>query len=420
MFVSNTVKQFPASSASRYRWVILASLWLVYLSFGLITASIAPLINVISEDLHLSRAAMGSALGTWALVYIGAAIPAGMVIDKFGVRRALATGAFIIGLSGILRAFSVDYTTFLLAIAVFGVGGPLISIGAPKVVSTWFSEKDRGTAVGVYMTGPAIGVVLALSTANSVFMPITGDSWRVTLGLFSSVALVAGLIWLAIARGSVGFGQMTTDQRRSRAGWKVFPYLLRIRIVQVLLIMTLLSFLVQHSLANWLPEILRAQGMSATEAGFWAAVPTLIGIVAALSVSRYASRERRAWMLTGVFCCSGAATVLIAVTDGLPLFVGLILLGAGRLTTILVMLTLMGAPQVGARHMGAASGLYFTVGETGGVFGPLMLGGVADLTGGFEGGLLVLTGLSVVLLLLTFVLSRVLTLTRAGSFRGVP
>ena len=47
--------------------------------------------------------------------------------------------------------------------------------------------------------------------------------------------------------------------------------------------------------------------------------------------------------------------------------------------------------------MGAAGGLYFMVGEVGGVLGPLFLGVVADLSDGFLASLLMLTVMSVAL-----------------------
>ena len=52
------------------RWGLLAGLWFVYASFGLIAASLAPLVSPIVVDLEISHAAMGSLMGAWQLVYI--------------------------------------------------------------------------------------------------------------------------------------------------------------------------------------------------------------------------------------------------------------------------------------------------------------------------------------------------------------
>ena len=51
------------SAVSSYRWVILALAWLVYFAFGLILASIPPLVNIIAAYLALTYSEMGIILG---------------------------------------------------------------------------------------------------------------------------------------------------------------------------------------------------------------------------------------------------------------------------------------------------------------------------------------------------------------------
>ena len=137
-----------------YRWVMLAGVWLAYFSFGVVQGGIPPLIGPVSQDLGLSRTTMGTVLGAWPLIYILTAIPAGALLDRFNLEFTIMVGVIFIGISGLLRAIAVDYKTILFAVMVFGLGGPFISIGAPKLISTWFSESDRGRAMGIYLTAP--------------------------------------------------------------------------------------------------------------------------------------------------------------------------------------------------------------------------------------------------------------------------
>ena len=64
----------------RYRWVILALLWLLYAAFGLVSRSIFPLITPILVDLRISYSQMGFILGSWQLTYILAAFVAGAIL----------------------------------------------------------------------------------------------------------------------------------------------------------------------------------------------------------------------------------------------------------------------------------------------------------------------------------------------------
>ena len=89
---------------------------------------------------------------------------------------------------------------------------------------------------------------------------------------------------------------------------------------------------------------------------------------------------------------------------GVPaLVVAVILQGIARGSLIAVLiLVLMEARGVEARHTGAAVGLFFSVAEIGGVLGPLAIGAASDLTGGFDAGLWLLGGVSAALIALLF------------------
>jgi cyanate permease len=378
---------------------MLAGLWLAYTSFGLISGGIPPLVGTVSEDLHLSRGAMGSILGAWPLVYIATSAPVGALIDRFGLRRSMTVGIVLMALSGVLRAVAVNHATLFLAVAVFGLGGPFISVGAPKLISVWFNRNDRGLAMGIYMTASSTGRILALATANSIFMPLYRSSWRLTLTTFGGVALVAAVIWWFMARDTEYSGEETGGSRHSLiAGMKVFPLLLRIPIMKITLIVTLGSFFFRHGLNDWLPEILRDGGMTAAAAGFWAVLPIVVGIGTTLVVPPMAKPGRRIPMLSGFFLAAGAAALVVGGSTGVTLTLGLVIMGAAsRAVSPIIMLILMDAPQVGPERMGAAGGLYFMVGEVGGVLGPLFLGVVADLSDGFLASLLMLTVMSVAL-----------------------
>jgi MFS transporter, CP family, cyanate transporter len=394
-----------------YRWVMLAALWLTYTGFGMVNASMAPLITPICDDLGLSRSAMGLVLGAWAMVYIAAAIPSGALLDRIGTPKGIAIGIFIIAASGFARAVAVDFVTLFIAVGIFGIGGPLMSVGAPKLIAQWFESKERGTAVGIYMTGPFIGTALSLASANSVFMPLFNDSWRLTVGAFAVVSLIAGFVWLAVAR-EPAVSPIAPTESKGHAGLREFAPLLRVPLVQTVLLIALAGFMFNHAISNWLAEILRSRGLDASAAGFWASMPTLVGIVSSLTIPRFAVGKRRIDILTGLYLCLIVATLMLAFTDGMGLYVSLVLFGVARIMGPILMLVLMEAPKVEARNMGAATGLYFTVGEIGGVIGPVIIGVTADLTGGFQGGIFVLALLAAYLFVMTFSLRRVLAKQR--------
>ena len=376
---------------------MLGGVWLIYLGFGLLSVAMAPLVDPISRDLGLSYTTMGAILGAWPLVYIVAAAPCGAFVDRVGLKWSLFLAVLVIAASGGLRAVAFDAATLFVAVGLFGIGGPLISIGAPKAIAQWFQGAERGLAMGVYITGPALGNMLALALTNSVLMPLTGGNWRQVLLIYSGFILITGLAWFLL--GSHPINRVVERAGRHRetvAGqMAVFARLLRLPSIQVILTISIGAFFFHHALSNWLPEILRTGGMAPDVAGIWSAVPTAIGIVGALLIPRLATPPRRFAILFGLSLCAGAGALMLLVAGTPALVVAMILQGIGRGSLIAVLiLVLMETRGVDARHIGAAVGLFFSAAEIGGVLGPLAIGAASDLTGGFDAGLWLLGAVS--------------------------
>lgn len=404
--------------ASPYRWVMLSLLCFGYGSFGLVSASLAPLITPILSDTNMNRADMGLVLGSWQFVYLFVAVPAGVIIDRFGLKRALFVGIVLIALSQVCRAAAINQSTMLIAVMVFGLGGPFISVGAPKLAATWFSERQTGTALGIYTVSPSVGSMIGVASANSVVMRATSGSWRLTLLVFASVPALASLTWLLFARDPQGtVGSPTRNPLGSML--ESFRKVVRIPVVRVVLVMATGCFLFNHSFSNWLPEILQSGGMDANNAGFWAAVPTLVAIGAALTIPRATTDRWLTPVQVTVFGLWTASALLLAFSNGLPMYLGLLLLGIGRgASTPLLMLTLLRSHEIGPKLMGAAGGLFFTAGEIGGVLGPSLTGLMADVTGEFTMGLTGLASVSAILIVLSIVLSSISDSRQVTAIKG--
>ena len=374
----------PSAPPHPYRWAVLGGVWLMYFSFGVCVASTGPLVAVIASDLGTSYTAMGAVLGAWQLVYIAAALPLGALLDRIGVALGLTLSAGVMAASLFLRGAAGDGTELFLAVALFGLGGPLVSIGAPKLIALWFQGPDRGMAMGIYITGVNIGAIVALSATNAVLMPLTGGDWRAVLWIWGGLVLAAGALWWLLsrhpeARRHDGAGGMSKgDSLGALLG------IARLRVVQVVLVMSVGIFFLNHGLNNWLPEILRAKGMSPAAAGIWAAVPTVAGVAGALVIPRLAIPERRTAIMFALLLSAAAATLLLQLGPGAGLAAGLILQGVARSSMMTVaILLLMEAPGVPPARAGMAGGMFFTVAEIGGVLGPLSVGALSDASGGF-------------------------------------
>ena len=117
-------------------------------------------------------------------------------------------------------------------------------------------------------------------------MPALDGDWRAVLLLYAGVSASAVVVWLLLSRPSTGSPR--PDHRVAESQIGVVAALLRVDAVRVVLVISVGVFFFNHGLNNWLPEILRAGGMSPAAAGYWAALPTAVGVAGSLLVPRLA------------------------------------------------------------------------------------------------------------------------------------
>ena len=398
----------------------------MYTAFGLVVASLAPVLTPLAEDLGLSKSRLGVILGTWPAVFVFSAIPGGWFLDRIGMRWALFSGGVLLCLSGVLRGLATGGVSLFLAVAVFGLGAPMISNAAPKLVVSRFPARERAKATSLYLTAPVTGQIIAVAAANSVIRPAAGGSWRSVPLVLAAVTGIVCVLWLMLtarlksrspspahaATRSFGLDSAT----RQGAG-----ALLGNPVMRLVLVMAVAIFFVNHGLNNWLPKILEDSGVSPATAGYLTSVSYAAGLLGPIVLTRLGERRALAAPV-GVSLCLAATIAMLTVVSGIASTPFLLLVGFLRFGLIaLCVLTLMGIRGVDGRNMGVASGLFFTAGEIGGFGGPFAVGGIADASGGFGASLLTLTAAMVLVAWLFWMIRRRSTAAgTAGSVRRSP
>ena len=359
---------FAGGTPHPYRWMMLGGVWLLYFAFALAIASMAPLVYRLMSDLGMHRAEMGTVLAAWQLTYIFAAIPCGGLLDRFGPRRMIFASVLVIAISVALRGVATDYVTLLL-------GGD--GVRTRRTTHIIRRSKDSQFVVCWQRAWPCDGYlfyrqrnrgIIAVALTNSLFLPAVGDGWRDLMSAYSLFILLVGMLWLAIsAHPASREMEAKLKAEKKRPSLDVFFELVRDPTIRLILLMGLFILFYNHGMNHWLPELLRSYGMTPTEAGYWAAIPTLFGMVASLLLPRMATPDKRFSILLGLFICAAIAAFMVMSASGLLLAVGLVLQGMcrGAMTSISILL-LIESGDGNTGRVGAASGLYFSVGEIGG------------------------------------------------------
>ncbi len=168
------------------------------------------LVGPIRHDLGISDGQMSLLLGTaFAVTYGVAGIPLGLLADRVSRRYLLFTGVLVWSIGTLACAFSQGLWPLFAARVVVGLGEAVLSPAAISLISDYFPPSRRGTAVGCFLSGIAIGVGASILIGGGVLHAVNAGSfagtalaslvpWRLVLLLIGAPGFVWALIILFI------------------------------------------------------------------------------------------------------------------------------------------------------------------------------------------------------------------------------
>jgi len=192
-----------AQRAPPYSWYALGVLFVVYLLNFVDRQILSILANDIKADLGLGDAELGFLYGTaFAIFYALFGIPLGRLADGWSRTRLLSLGLVLWSCMTALSGFARNGAMLAAARIGVGVGEATASPCAYSLISDWFPQRQRGTALGIYSAGLFTGSGLSLLIGGFVV-----EAWNkaypadAPLGLagWQAAFLVVGLPGLALA-----------------------------------------------------------------------------------------------------------------------------------------------------------------------------------------------------------------------------
>ena len=361
---------------------MLLLIWTVYTCFGIVSGSLAPISPLLITDLNFTYTQMGIILGFWQFIYIFTAMPTGNIIDKWQLKKSITIGIIVMLASMILRGLSIDFITLLLSVGLFSFGGPIASSGSPKLVATWFKEKDRGIASGIYATGPVIGNAIAFASAPIIAINIF-NNWRGVSVIYGIILITVLIIWLLFAKNKPNNKSKINIQKIS------YKELIKIKTVQIIMLLSIIFFFISHSLGAWAPSVLIDNNFSITNAGYITSISTIVSLISLLFITSIFKKGQRKNAIIYILLISALASLGIAFFSGIKLIFSIFLIfSVKRALMPLSTLILMDHENIGPKKIGTAAGMFFASAEIGGFSGPFIIGFLRDLTNSHQIGFL--------------------------------
>ena len=353
-------------------WLLLLGLVLVALNLRPALSSVAPLLGIVSDSLGLSAAQAGL-LTTLPVLCLGVFAPlAPILARRFGTERVVLGILLTLGGGIVLRSCLGEVGLFagsILAGASIGVIGVLL----PGIIKRDFAGH-AGTMTGVYTMALCLGAALAAG-ATVPLSHYLGDSWAMGLGFWALPALLAAIFWLP---------QVGKRQGAHNVAYRVQGLLRDPLAWQVTLYMGLQSSL-SYIVFGWLPSILIGRGLTPTDAGLVMSGSVIVQLATALTAPWLATRgkdQRLAIVLVMGLTLAGLFGCLYAPMDSLWSWA--VVLGLGQGGTFSLALTLIVLRSRDSHVAANLSGMAQGVGYTLASLGPLAVGVVHEVTGGWD------------------------------------
>jgi CP family cyanate transporter-like MFS transporter len=350
--------------------------------------SVGPVLANISGDLELSSAAAGFLTGLPLIAFAVFSPLAPGFASRWGLDRALWMSLLILASGIALRSLPVP--GFIWAgTALIGLAIAFLNVLVPSLVKRDFPmrvSQVTGSYTATQAAFAAIGAAVVVPVAQT-----SPAGWRLALGIWVGLALIAMAVLLPwLRRHRPGSTQATAPEIAYRSPWgSALGW-------QVTIFMGLQS-IAFYVLMAWLPTIEQSRGVPATTAGIHLSVFLLISVFASLAAGGLLHRgsDQRLVSFTG-------GALMIVTFLGLALAPDLILLwvllgavGCGGL--IVIALSLFSLRTVNYPQAASLSGMAQSVGYGLAAAGPVMFGGLRDLSGGWTLPLLVTAGIMAVL-----------------------
>jgi MFS family permease len=131
----------------------------------------------------------------WSYAFLQ--IPAGWLVDRYGVKIPYAIGFLFWSLVSAGTAMAGSFSQLLALRFMLGVGESVVTPASMRWIRFHFAEKERGLAVGLYMTGTKIGPAIGAPIAAWL---ISAFDWRIMFLVLGLGCLIWLVPWMLLVK----------------------------------------------------------------------------------------------------------------------------------------------------------------------------------------------------------------------------
>ncbi len=359
-------------------------------TLSMMNAAYTNVLDSIKLDLGLTYTLTGALMSAYFIGYTLGQIPWGVLSDRRGSRLTMSLSVLGLSLSTLLFGFSDSIVMAVALRFLAGLLGAGIFVPGVKLVSSWFSSDERGTALGLLNIGGSTGLILA-----SWFVPVLSvdHGWNAGLKLTGALGVASAALCFMLLKDRET-EVLPLNLRELPVDRKEFWFLSFMQFIRLGSYYTFIA---------WMPLVLREDyGFSIVATSAAMSLLNLAGIIANPVGGLVSDRLGEPRVLSGGFLVLAVLIFSLALQPGGVLLYALIFLlgwflNFSRSPSFTIIPRLFGTSSAGS-----ISGINNTFASFGAFALPLLLGYIRDYTQSYQVGWFTLAALSVASSLLLY------------------
>ena len=412
--------EIETSTIRTISWRLIPFLVLAYFFSYLDRVNLGFAALTMNAELKFTPLIFAWGAGIFFIGYFIFEVPSNLALEKFGASRWIARIMVTWGIISASMAMVSGETSFYVLRFLLGVAEAGFFPGIILYLTYWYPAEYRARFLAAFAVAVPLSTVIGAPISGLLLgldgmMGLKGWQWLFIIEGIPSVLL--GIVsWFYLTDRPEKANWLTPEQKawlsaKLEAETATKQAAKHLSLGQALsspkVIMLSLVYFgfvgALYGMQFWLPQIVKAFGLSNAQTGFVTAIPFLFGTVAMILWARHsdATRERVAHVGGPLLLTAAALGVSSYLTDPVATMVMLTIAAIGVFCTFAVFWTL---PTAGLSGTAAAGGIALinSIGNLAGFGGPYLVGWVKDATGNTSTGLLVLSLLPLAAGLLVF------------------
>jgi len=167
-----------------------------------------------TERFHASAQILATFSVVQLVVYAGAQVPVGLLLDKFGPRILITCGALLMAAGQAFLAISVNVPMGLIGRVMVGMGDAMVFVSVLKLLPLWFSGSKIPVLTQLTGTFGQLGQLISIFPFH---MMLLNAGWSTSFSVMSGFAFATFITTIAFVRNGNGWAGPSHGTHSSRS-----------------------------------------------------------------------------------------------------------------------------------------------------------------------------------------------------------